>query len=97
MGTSSIYTLLSLHGIALILGYYAGLTIKPGVNHFPENRICGVVMLLFAMMLSLGTTAFFVGFVAGNRVAEEDEEDLEADRLSNFLVELKKVKDNGNP
>lgn len=91
MGTYSIYTLIAFHGIALLFGYYAGHVVRPGVHPLPENRLATGVLLLSSVLLPLGTTAFFVGFLTGNRVAEEEHEDEEADRIAALISEPKKA------
>lgn len=92
MGTYSIYTLVSMHGIALILGYYFGHIFKPGVNPNPENKLASILILFMALALPLGTTALFVGFCVGNRVAEEESEDEQADAITSLINETAKVK-----
>lgn len=94
MGTYSIYTLIAFHGIALILGYYCGHLVRPGVHPLPENRLATGVLLLSSVLLPWGTTAFFVGFLTGNRVAEEELEDEEADRVAALVSEAQKAKSN---
>lgn len=94
MGNYSIYTLIAFHGIALVLGYYAGLTFKPGVKFLPENRVASVLILVCALLLPIGTTAFFIGFVTGNRVAEEEQEDLELDQVNTLIKSQPKAESN---